>query len=329
MRQKQVSGDARSFSAMVKDELAHVVCTKRCCRLAELAGLVHACGGVGLSGSGLSLRLHTERAAVARRAYLILKELYGVKAEVMVSQGSKLAQRNRYALAAPPGEATDRMLQDTGAFTRQEGRIALHQVAPARVISKECCQRAYLRGVFLGAGSLADPAKAYHLEFVAGDDQLAFQIQKSFAKIGIKAKTIQRKGHDVVYLKEAENIAMFLSLAGANNARLDFENIRVVKDVRNQVNRTVNCENANLNKTVDAAGRQLASIRYLQEKVGLDHLPEALEEIARARLENPEVSLTELGGLLSPPVGKSGVNHRMRKLEKMAQQLREAKEEQP
>jgi hypothetical protein len=177
--------------------------------------------------------------------------------------------------------------------------------------------------VFLGAGSVSDPEKGYHLELVTQDMEHAVQLKTVMQELEMEAKIVERKGHHVVYLKEGSQIVDLLNIIGAHNALMELENVRIVKEVRNNVNRLVNCETANLKKTVSAAVRQMQDIEYLKSTIGLSSLPKHLEEIAIYRLEYSSATLKELGELLDPPVGKSGVNHRLKKLSEIAEQVRE------
>ena len=196
-----------------------------------------------------------------------------------------------------------------------------------RLLRQNCCRRAFIRGAFLAVGSVSDPEKSYHFEIVCTVPEKARQLQELLASYDVDAKVVLRKRHYVVYIKEGSQIVELLGLMGAHISLMQLENVRIVKEMRNSVNRKVNCETANLNKTVSAAVRQAEDIRYIQEKIGLDKLPMDLEETARLRLEHTEASLKELGDMLSPKVGKSGVNHRLRKLSQIADDLREGKEE--
>ena len=190
------------------------------------------------------------------------------------------------------------------------------------VIQETCCKRAFIRGAFLASGSMSDPEKSYHFEIVCATREKAEQIQKIMKYFELDGKIVLRKKSFVVYLKEGSQIADVLNVMEAHVALMEFENVRILKDMRNTVNRKVNCETANINKTVSAAVKQIDDIRYIQETKGLDKLPEGLKDMALTRLTYPEASLKELGSLLTPPVGKSGVNHRLRKLSEMAEELR-------
>ena len=190
------------------------------------------------------------------------------------------------------------------------------------LIKNSCCQRAFLRGAFLCIGSMSDPQKSYHLEFVCTDEDKARQLQSVIQGFDIEAKIVLRKKYYVVYLKEGSGIVDLLNVCEAPIALMKLENLRIVKEMRNSVNRRVNCETANITKTVTAATRQIEDIIYIRDHYGLENLPEALSQMAEVRLENPDAPLKELGGYLDPPVGKSGVNHRLRKLSELAERIR-------
>jgi DNA-binding protein WhiA len=184
-----------------------------------------------------------------------------------------------------------------------------------------------IRDAFLRSGSISDPEKFYHLEIVFSSEEEAKTIQKMLEDFKLDAKIVERKGHYVVYLKEGSQIADMLRIMEAPLALMEFENVRIVKEMRNSINRQVNCEAANLGKTISAAVKQVEDIKFICSKVGLENIPEGLAETAKKRLEYPEATLKELGEFMDPPLGKSGVNHRLKKLSELAEDLRSHKEE--
>jgi hypothetical protein len=198
----------------------------------------------------------------------------------------------------------------------------VYSVSPM-VIQQTCCRRSFIRGTFLAAGSMSDPNKSYHFEIVCASEVLSHQIQEIICGFSMDAKIIRRKKAYVVYLKEGSQIVDILNIMEAHISLMELENVRILKEMRNTVNRKVNCETANINKTVSASVKQMEDITYLRDTIGFGKLSEGLEEVALARLAHPDATLKELGGLLSPPVGKSGVNHRLRKLSEMAEQARQ------
>ena len=309
-----------SFSNEIKNELAHMEHDKKCCEIAELAGLVRMDGTILIgSRKGIGLELVTENAAVARKAFKGLKKLFQVETEITVQRRTRLKKNNVY-LVRVPGQPKVMELLDTLGLTR-DGLMYNPEISDA-LVKKECCKRSYLRGVFLGAGSLSDPMNSYHLEIVANSAEYAGSLVKLIENFGLNPKISSRKNVLLVYLKESEQIADFLNVIGAHQALLELENIRIQKEVRNQVNRLVNCESANMNKTIDAAVRQKNNIELIKKHYGLEQLNEGLRAVAEARLNYPEISRKELGSVMDPPLGKSGINHRMRKLEELADELR-------
>ena len=309
-----------SFSNEIKNELAHMEHDKKCCEIAELAGLVRMDGTILIgSRKGIGLELVTENAAVARKAFKGLKKLFQVETEITVQRRTRLKKNNVY-LVRVPGQPKVMELLDTLGLTK-DGLMYNPEISDA-LVKKDCCKRSYLRGVFLGAGSLSDPMNSYHLEIVANSEEYASSLVKLIENFGLHPKISSRKNVLLVYLKESEQIADFLNVIGAHQALLELENIRIQKEVRNQVNRLVNCESANMNKTIDAAVRQKNNIELIQKHYGLEQLNEGLRAVAEARLNYPEISLKELGSVMDPPLGKSGINHRMRKLEELADELR-------
>ena len=190
------------------------------------------------------------------------------------------------------------------------------------ILEKECCRRAFLRGTFLAAGTVSDPNRSYHLEFLCNSEEQREQLRLLLEAEGIQAGTARRGRKEIVYLKEGAKIADLLGLMEAHVSLLEFENARIMREVRGNINRKVNCETSNIRKTADAAAGQIEDLRLIEEKMGFAELPKALDETARIRLQYPTATLQELGGLMDPPVGKSGINHRMRKLHLIAEQLR-------
>lgn len=312
-----------SFSAVTKNELARVMGRRSCCRLAELAALVKMDGSIQISGGRqLSLNIITENAAVARKIFSLVKSLFGLQTEVLVQRKTRLKKNNVYLVRFPPQQGMNEILKRLGMLD-PAGR--LKDITPHGLLRRDCCRRAYLRGVFLGGGSVNSPEGTYHLEIVTGNEKFAEVISKLMNKYHLDARVSRRKNWNVVYLKESEHIVSFLNIIGAHSALLNFENARIYKDMRNKVNRLVNCETANLNKTVNAAVRQIENIELIRDTVGLEKIPESLKETAEIRLKYPDACLKELGNLMQPPLGKSGVNHRLRKIEELAEKIRSGK----
>ena len=301
-----------SFSGQIKEELAQVISSPRHCQLAELAALVQFCGHIE---EDWSLLVQSENPLVIRKCFTLLKKTFKIEA-VAKSQ----MQTQNYRLFVT-GEDAFRVLEALK-ICDTAGHLMMRHLTDPVLIKNSCCKRAYLRGCYMAVGSMSDPYKSYHLELVCGLQAQAEQLLKILHDFSLDAKMIVRKKYHVVYMKEGENIADFLNITEAHKALMEFENTRIYKGMRNMVNRKVNCEAANITKTVNAATRQVEDIRLIREKMGLEGLPEPLRQMAYVRLENPQASLGELGKLLDPPVGKSGVNHRLRKLGELAKELK-------
>ncbi len=311
-----------SFSMNVKEELVRIVPEKTCCIKAELSALLHCSGSIVLLGNmNIGFNINTENAAIARLLFIFFKEQYGIKAKIIVTKNHHLNKNNNYTLNL--GTDKKDILSDLGIIKIGEtGNTDISYSIDKDIIRRNCCKRAYIRGAFLGCGSLTDPEKNYHMEFVTDNLSYATSLKHLLNHYGLGAKTIERKNHYVVYLKEGDKISDALKLMGAFQSLLSLENIRAFKEIRNNINRLVNCETANLDKTVNAAVRQRENINYIKEKMGLEHLPEGLREVARLRLEHENASLKELGEMMIPKIGKSGINHRLRKLDEIAEALR-------
>ena len=309
-----------SFSSKVKEELYRHVSTARHCQLAELAAILHFCGSIGSGKEGTFLQIRAENALVVRKSFTLLQKTFNISTETKVQREENGS--GYFLTVSDPGTGR-RILQSTR-FLDSDGRLVngLREPVSRMIIKNACCQRAFLRGAFLSAGSMSDPEKGYHLELVCGLLTQALQIRELLLGFEIEARIVRRKKYFVVYIKEGAGISDFLNVTEAHVALMEFENSRVVRDVRNTVNRRVNCETANIAKTVNAAARQVEDILWLQQRYGLENLPEGLRQMAQVRLEHPDAPLKELGAYLDPPVGKSGVNHRLRKLCELAESIR-------
>ncbi|MDO8986938.1 MAG: DNA-binding protein WhiA [Coriobacteriia bacterium] len=307
-----------SFTAEVKDELSRVEAKRPCCRKAELAALVRIEGTLHITGNErFRLEIATETAPVARKVIKLLHGLYDLKTELTVRR-SVLHKTNNYLITVPTQVALPQALSELGIL---DDSLGLTQGILGRVVKRDCCAISYLRGAFLGGGFVADPHGDFHFELTAESEQIAEDLAALMRRFEVPAKVTRRRGLYTVYLKGAEPIVTFLALVGAHSALLRTEDVRVVKSMRNDVNRLVNAETANLERTADAAIAQVEAIELLETRVGLDNLPPALRELARLRVENPDVSLRELGELADPPLTKSAVYHRVRRIEELAADL--------
>lgn len=317
-----------SFSSQVKDELSKQFSQARHCQIAEIAAIISMCGRLSYSKeNGIVLKIHTENVSVARKYFTLLKKTFNIDTSVAIKKNASLKKNHSYVIAVYQQEDVLKVLKAVKLMDESGKLPENHACVSNLILSNACCKRAFIRGAFLAAGSISAPEKFYHYEIVCGSMEKAQQIRDVIHSFSIDAKIVMRKKYFVVYIKEGSQIVDILNVMEAPKALMELENVRILKEMRNSVNRQVNCETANINKTVSAAVKQIEDIQYLEEAVGLDSLPESLEEIARVRLENPEAPLKELGTYLSKPVGKSGVNHRLRKLSEMADELRGKRED--
>ena len=317
-----------SFSSQIKDELSRQISPARHCQIAEIAAILGFCGHIHMDEENcFSIRIHTENVSVARKYFTLLKKAFNIGADISIRRNAFLKKNRTYTVLIREHEPSVRVLEAAKLLDGQ-GEISENLSASRNtVLQNPCCRRAFIRGAFLAAGSLSDPEKFYHFEIVCSSMERASQLKEIIATFSIDAKIVVRKKYFVVYIKEGSQIVEMLAVMEARLALMDLENIRILKEMRNSVNRQVNCETANINKTVSAAVRQLNDITYIRDTVGLSYLPEALAGIAQIRLNKPEATLKELGESLSPPVGKSGVNHRLRRISAIAESLRTEKGE--
>ena len=283
-----------SFSGEVKKELTEHVSKSRHCQLAELAAFLNFSGIKAGMGEHRFLSFESENEELVRKYFTLVRKTYNIKVCITNVEEEQI----------------------TGNLFHEDLTVK------SRYLQNSCCKRAFIRGAFLTSGSMSDPEKAYHFEIVCSSEGTAESLQEIMNSFDVSAKVVQRKKNYVVYLKEGAHIVDILNVMEAHVALMKLENVRIFKEMRNAVNRKVNCETANINKTVSAAVRQLEDIVYIRDTLGFDKLPDGLRDVALTRLENPEVALKELGGLLEHPVGKSGVNHRLRRLSEIAEKLR-------
>jgi DNA-binding protein WhiA len=313
-----------TFSSIVKNEISKLTLEDKCCKLAELSALIKMTGTIQIHGKNkIGIKLSTENASIARMLFTLIKEIFDVTTRVAVRRNKQLKKNNIYTLYIDMQVGSDEILVATGILAKAPKGIKINYKLPRKLVKKPCCKKAYLRGVFLGGGSISDPEKTYHLELVTNNSEYAESIRKLINSFDLNAKVVNRKGNFVVYLKEGEQIVDFLNIIGAHKALLSLENVRIYKEMRNNVNRIVNCETANLSKIVNASMRQSSNIEFIKNKIGFDKIPEGLAEIAELRLRYPDASLKELGEMMTPPIGKSGVNHRLRKLDEIAEKIKQ------
>ena len=307
-----------SFAAGVKNDLTRVLSTKPCCRKAELAAYLRLSGNVRLNEGEASFSLRTENTAVARRIFLLIKEC-GLITHLTLERKASLKKKPSFSLRVPPQESLSLFLYGLGLADDAGRWQGFAEQSAARLTESDCCKRAYLRGAYLSAGYISRPEGAYHLEFDLPDPRFALFLQYLLAGFALRAKSARRKGLIILYLKEAEQISLLLNIMGSHRSMLEFESLRVDKDLRNQVNRRVNCDNANVDKTVDASLKQIERLRLIEMGPGLNSLKPTLKETALLRLQHPEASLSELSDISG--LGRSAINHRLRRLLEIADEI--------
>ncbi|KRN94408.1 DNA-binding protein WhiA [Pediococcus stilesii] len=307
-----------SYASEVKKELTSLEVHENNAK-AELMALIRMNGAIGISNQQLTLNTQTENPAIARRIYSLLKEFYHLEAELSVRRKMKLKKNNLYIVRLRTG--VKELLNDLSIL---KDDFQINEKVPEGILTAESEVRSYLRGAFLASGSVNNPETSrYHLEIYSLYESHNQMIADWINRYNFNARTTERRSGYIVYLKEAEHIADFLQLIGATNSMLKFEDVRIMRDMRNSVNRLVNCETANLNKVANASMKQINNIQYIDETVGLGELPPKLREVAETRLAHREVSLKELGELVpGGPISKSGINHRLRKINQYAEKLR-------
>ena len=317
-----------SFSGSVKEELLGCIDNARHCRIAEVAAVLAFDGEIVRLPSGeIDLRVSSENESLVRKYFTLLEKTFTMRNSVSIDDRIT-KKNNRFVVELEEPESTVKILQAVKLLGNDRTPQVSDALVNQMVVQRNCCRRAFIRGAFLCGGSISDPEKFYHFEIVCGSKAKAVQLMELIQSFEVDAKIVQRKKYYVVYVKEGAQIVELLGIMGAGVSLMNLENVRILKDMRNTVNRKVNCETANINKTVNAAVKQVEDILYIRDTAGLDSLPENLEETALLRLEYPQASLKELGALLSTPVGKSGINHRLRKICSIANELRGVREEQ-
>jgi hypothetical protein len=314
-----------SFSSDVKEELAKNTESARHCRIAELAAMISFCGKVTANEDNqYAIYIHTENTVVAKRCFTLIKETFQIHPILKINQNSSLKKSKIYEICIDNYSDSVVILQAIKVLNSYGNLEEKANVIKNIVLQGTCCKRAFIRGAFLSSGSMSDPDKNYHFEIVCQDFNKAKQLMEIINDFELDAKIVKRKKYYVVYIKEGSKIVDVLNIMEAHVALMKLENVRILKDMRNQVNRRVNCETANIQKTVVASVRQKEDIEFLMEQKIFTTLPQNLQDIAKLRLEYPEASLQKLGDMLNPPVGKSGVNHRLRKISNIAQDLRDS-----
>ena len=312
----------QSFSAGVKDELVRMPMGRSCCQLSEISALTQSSGHLSFRGSGrFQVTYRLGNTGAARRLFQLMKTRLSISPVLHYTQSPQLGGTRTWVLTLNEADSRTLLTALHMAEVDEEGRMSLRRTVPRHPMTRQCCRKAFLRGAFLGAGTMSSPEKGYHLEWRSEDERLPETLKKLLEKCGMSGSSYQRRGQTVVYLKGAEQISEMLALMGANSSMLRMETIRVNRQTRLRAARAANCDEHNSEKMLDSAQKQAEAARNISLKVGLFNLPPALRETARARMENPDMSLSELGEIMNPPISKSAVNHRLRRLMEIAEGL--------
>ncbi len=304
-----------SFSSDVKKELALVKPEKECCGLSELCGLYQSMGSLSLLGRGkVNVQLTSESLAVCRRAYTLFVQALRLTPQIHYVTNTHFGGTRKCVLTLGPIQtpvflAALRMMEK-----QPDGGYSFRSATPKLAITRQCCMKAYLRGVMLGGGTMSNPDQSYHLELSCRDGDMQAMMAKCMQRAGLPIKLAKRREHHYLYLKQSDQIVQFLTMIGAHQSVMHIEDLRVKRQVMQTVNRAMNCDSANLQKQMDASQQQIAAINQMREDGILATLPPSLQEMAMLRIQNPEATLSQLGQMLDPPIGKSGANHRMRRI---------------
>lgn len=303
-----------SFTAEVKDELSRVEGSCPLCDVAELSALVRVCGALSFRGSGnYAIRVSTETGAVARTVIRLAHAVFGLDTSLTVRR-SNLHKTRNYLIEIPEQKGLEQALIKMGVLVLGQG---LASGVAARVVARPCCRASYLRGAFMAGGFIADPRGDFHLEIAVTGEELAADLVELLDDEGVTARVNKRRGAYAIYLKSFDDIVRLLAIIGASRTALAVENVRVMKSVKNDVNRRVNAEMANQARSTGAAASQIELIDRVEREVGLDTLPPALADFCRARRAYPDLSLRDLGQAMDPPMSKSALYHRVLRLEQL------------
>lgn len=308
-----------SFSNDVKNEIARLELGSKDDCLSEITALFRVNGSLNYSSGKFSLRFLTENNPIARRIYSIFKKLYNYDSGIQISNNNQLRKKNNYRIIVDNSKVVEKFLNDAGFEANQ---FALYdENIKGYLIDNDSRKKAYIRGSFLGAGTIINPDKHYHLEIITSSNLYSEKIQAILMHFNITSSIIERKNNSVLYMKDSDMISDFLSLVGAYQGLLKLENIRALRDLKNNLNRVINCETANMDKTIDASFKQIQAIKKIDEIVGIENIPENLQSVANLRLKYPSYSLKQIGESMKPPIGKSGISHRFKKIMDMAEDL--------
>ena len=324
-----------SFATDAKMEVLKSEIENDCCSIAFLSAIIKCSGELSISANHqIKVEIYTEIKELYGTIKSMIEQYYGKECEIEMMEETNISKTSRYKISLP-SDITDQLLKDLGIMKLDgEGLLNIENGIADFIVMDECCKRSYVKGAFVACATSNiiiknyDNGKSnsgYHLEFVFNFDKIAGDFVALLNALDIPAKITIRKNSPIVYIKEYQLICDTLALVGANKSVLKLQNEAAIRELRNNVNRQNNCLNANLNKTVNAAVRQLNAIKIIQDNMGLESLNEGLMELALLRLANPEASLEELRALSTQTLTKSGINHRFTKLLEMAEKIEKDK----
>ena len=317
-----------SFASETKNELARIEPEKKCCMLAEISGFLRVAGSIGLVGFGkFKIIITTDNPAVARHYKKLIQDYFGIETKLEIGEG-KAVGKNRssrkfsYSITIDADNRSEQILRETGILLVREGNNYISDGIYSGIVRTKCCKKAYLRGVFMGAGTMSDPEKGYDLEFVLESATMAADLKKLINSfVDLSCKVIERRGKHVVYMKKADYISDMLAIMGASSQVFSMEETRIKKEMVGSARRMSNCDSANMDRSIEASMKHIEAIKKIQETKGLASLPETLREAAELRLEHPDISIAALGELCDPPMKKAGINKRLMRIQEIASKL--------
>lgn len=315
-----------SYTSELKSELSRINTENKCCMLADISGFLRVAGSVRFAGSEkFTIVASTENPAVARYYKKLIKKYFNSNASIEVGSSQapgKSATAYRYYITVKLDEKSMQILRETGLLLTKGGNDYLSDGIYMPIVKSKCCRRAYIRGLFLGCGTMSDPRRSNHMEFITDSTNVAQDLKELIGTFtDLSASVAERKGKNIVYIKKADYISDMLGIMGASKAMLEFENIRIGKGLRVEVQRISNCDNANIDRSLSASEQQIRQIRLIEEKLGLENIDPKLCAVAKLRLKHPEASLAEIGAALDPEVKKPAVSKRFAKISDIAEGL--------
>ena len=317
-----------SFASETKNELARIEPEKKCCMLAEISGFLRVAGSIGLVGFGkFKIIVTTDNPAVARHYKKLIQDYFGIETKLEIGEGkaigkSRSSRKFSYSITIDADNRSEQILRETGILLVREGNNYISDGIYSGIVRTKCCKKAYLRGVFMGAGTMSDPEKSYDLEFVLDSANMASDLKKLINSfVDLSCKVTERRGKHVVYMKKADYISDMLAIMGASSQVFSMEETRIKKEMVGSARRMSNCDSANMDRSIEASMKHIEAIKKIQNTKGLASLPDNLREAAELRIEHPDISIAALGELCDPPLKKSGINKRLMKIEEIASKL--------